>query len=104
MFDRLITTSFGEVDLSSPRRGATATLALPRWSNPTGARHPPAAIPRLDSPVGAEPGRFAGTSLRDLFGPLNFVRLPAPDAGTLPPWFDCDTEDDLRRAEEWLTR
>jgi molybdenum cofactor guanylyltransferase len=43
-------------------------------------------------------GPLAGQSMRDLFGPLQFVAVRAPaDAG--PPWYDCDTAEDLAAAE-----
>jgi hypothetical protein len=28
-------------------------------------------------------------------------RVELPDASSPPVWYDCDTEEDLRRAEEW---
>ncbi|GAA5067329.1 molybdopterin-guanine dinucleotide biosynthesis protein A [Thermocatellispora tengchongensis] len=42
---------------------------------------------------------YQGRSLRGLLGPLGpaLVRLEPGAAGT-PPWFDCDTMDDLRLA------
>src|SRR5579875_3815939 len=42
---------------------------------------------------------YAGDSLRGLLGPLApaLVRL-APAPGEPPPWLDCDTPEDLRRA------
>jgi molybdopterin-guanine dinucleotide biosynthesis protein A len=46
---------------------------------------------------------YDGTSLRGLLGPLTPVLvslMPAP--GEPPPWLDCDTPDDLRRARGWL--
>jgi len=51
-------------------------------------------------------GTPAGGSLRALFGPLRVAEVrwrPGADE-TLPPYFDCDTEEDLRRAEEWWAR
>jgi molybdopterin-guanine dinucleotide biosynthesis protein A len=42
----------------------------------------------------------ANQPLRGTLAGLDLVRISS-DAD-LPPWFDCDTEDDLRRAEEWL--
>jgi len=47
-------------------------------------------------------GDLAGAALRDLFGPLAVAEVGHD--GDPPPWFDCDTDDDIRRAEEWLTR
>jgi molybdopterin-guanine dinucleotide biosynthesis protein A len=52
----------------------------------------------------AELGDPNGASMRALTAGLRVaeVRLPDPDPGARPPpWYDCDTEDDLRRAEEW---
>ena len=45
--------------------------------------------------------RYHGDSLRGLFAPLgpSLVRL-APAGRQPPPWLDCDTPDDLRRARE----
>ena len=47
-----------------------------------------------------EPG---GQSMRRLLDGLRFAELRPPPGptGAPPPWYDCDTEDDLRRAEEW---
>ncbi|MBX6166485.1 MAG: NTP transferase domain-containing protein [Thermobispora bispora] len=47
-------------------------------------------------------GRYRGTSLRGLLGPLgpDPVRIAVPE-GERPPWFDCDTPDDLARARRW---
>ncbi|WP_026405995.1 molybdenum cofactor guanylyltransferase [Actinomadura rifamycini] len=41
--------------------------------------------------------RYAGASLRGLLAPLEPVRVALP-AGDRPPWYDCDTPDDLARA------
>ena len=38
-------------------------------------------------------------SMRAVLGALPFTRV-ALDAGTVPPWLDCDTPEDLRRARE----
>jgi len=63
---------------------------------------------RLAALAATRDGRVAGAALRDLFGPLEpvqvrvrTVRGDRPELD-LPPWFDCDTDDDRRRAEEWL--
>lgn len=52
----------------------------------------------------AEIGAPAGRSTRELFDGLRVVevywRPPVGGEGP-PPWFDCDTEEDLRRAEGW---
>jgi molybdopterin-guanine dinucleotide biosynthesis protein A len=47
-----------------------------------------------------ERGGLHGASMHALLDHLRFIevswRRPGP-----PPWFDCDTDDDLRTAEEW---
>jgi molybdopterin-guanine dinucleotide biosynthesis protein A len=48
---------------------------------------------------------YRGSSLRGLLGPLDPVLLPDETAaGEPPPWLDCDTTDDLRRARDWAAR
>jgi molybdenum cofactor guanylyltransferase len=45
---------------------------------------------------------YRGGSLRGLLGPLSPVTLgPTPGQPGPPPWLDCDTEDDVRRARAW---
>ena len=45
---------------------------------------------------------YQGDSLRGLLGPLSPVMLgPSPGQPGPPPWLDCDTEDDVRRARAW---
>jgi len=66
-----------------------------------GAWRTAAVAERLDSMAGA-PGGLVDAALRDLFGPLAVAEIRSDDVP--PPWFDCDTEDDIRRAEEWLAR
>lgn len=45
---------------------------------------------------------YRGSSLRGLLGPLCPVMLgPSPGQPGPPPWLDCDTEDDVRRARAW---
>jgi molybdenum cofactor guanylyltransferase len=44
-------------------------------------------------------GELAGQSLRGTLGPLT-PALVRPESAP-PAYFDCDTEHDLRRAEEW---
>jgi len=48
-------------------------------------------------------GTLAGGALRKLFAPMRIVEV-RPDAIELPPFYDCDTDDDIRRVEEWLRR
>ncbi|WP_328341847.1 molybdenum cofactor guanylyltransferase [Micromonospora sp. NBC_00421] len=43
---------------------------------------------------------LAGASMRELLGELTVRELAWSAAGP-PPWFDCDTASDVRRAEEW---
>lgn len=49
-----------------------------------------------------ERGDLHGASMRELLSRMRFIevswRRPGP-----PPWFDCDTDDDLRTAEEWAS-
>lgn len=47
-------------------------------------------------------GSLDGAALREFFGALAVAEVIHADDP--PPWFDCDTEDDIRLAEEWLTR
>lgn len=47
-------------------------------------------------------GTLNGAALGELFGALAVAEVTRDDDP--PPWFDCDTEDDIRHAEEWLTR
>ncbi|RZU51066.1 molybdopterin-guanine dinucleotide biosynthesis protein A [Krasilnikovia cinnamomea] len=55
-----------------------------------------AAVDRLAS----KRGDLHGAAMRELLDELSFMdvswRRPGP-----PPWFDCDTDDDLRAAEQW---
>lgn len=44
---------------------------------------------------------LAGASLRALLHGLAVREVPWRGGGP-PPWFDCDTDEDLRRAEEWV--
>ncbi len=49
--------------------------------------------------------RYPGRSMRGLLGPLNPILLRYETApGDPPPWLDCDTEDDVRLAREWIAR
>ena len=47
-------------------------------------------------------GGLSGASMRALVRSLDVVEVSWDGAGP-PPWFDCDTDDDLRRVREWLT-
>jgi molybdopterin-guanine dinucleotide biosynthesis protein A len=62
-----------------------------------------AGVWRLDSLADrlAALGDPSGRAVRDLVSGLRVARVRVADQGGPPPWFDCDTEDDVRRAEEW---
>jgi molybdopterin-guanine dinucleotide biosynthesis protein A len=46
-----------------------------------------------------------GDSLGGLFAPLRPAQLAVEvAAGEPPPWLDCDTADDIRRAKEWFSK
>jgi molybdopterin-guanine dinucleotide biosynthesis protein A len=59
-------------------------------------------------PAAALRGRldgYPGDSLHGLLDPLQPVRLSYPPGpGDPPPWLDCDTAGDLRRARDWARR
>ncbi|MGV9210370.1 molybdenum cofactor guanylyltransferase [Micromonospora sp. RB23] len=46
-------------------------------------------------------GSLAGASMRRLMAGLAIRNVPWAGDGP-PPWFDCDTDEDVRRAREWL--
>jgi molybdopterin-guanine dinucleotide biosynthesis protein A len=46
-------------------------------------------------------GPPAGRAVKDLVSQLRVAFVPVGAQSGPPPWFDCDTEEDLRRAEEW---
>ncbi|WP_442933533.1 molybdenum cofactor guanylyltransferase [Micromonospora sp. CPCC 206060] len=77
------------------------------YADPGGRRQPLCGVWRVASLRSAvnrllqeRTGSLAGASMRSLLAGLTVVDVPWAGAGP-PPWFDCDTEDDLRRAEEW---
>jgi molybdopterin-guanine dinucleotide biosynthesis protein A len=49
----------------------------------------------------ARGGTLAGASMRALVAELTVAELTWTGSGP-PPWFDCDTDDDVRRVEEWI--
>ncbi|MBM0232113.1 NTP transferase domain-containing protein [Micromonospora sp. STR1_7] len=55
----------------------------------------------LDRLTAERDGDLAGASVRALLGGLLVGEVPWGGAGP-PPWFDCDTDEDVRRAEEWV--
>lgn len=54
-----------------------------------------AALHRLNAERG-----LGGASMRALLAGLDVGEVAWPESGP-PPWFDCDTDEDLRKAEEW---
>lgn len=56
-----------------------------------------AAVDRLAE----ERGSLHGASVRSLMEYLRVAEVSWRRSGP-PPWFDCDTDDDLRTAEEWV--
>ncbi|MBM0278797.1 bifunctional protein IspD/ispF, partial [Micromonospora sp. STR1s_6] len=56
-----------------------------------------AAVDRLTVERG---GELSGAPVRALLAGLVVRELPWSGDGP-PPWFDCDTDEDVRRAEEW---
>ncbi|GAB3795131.1 hypothetical protein GCM10027605_00570 [Micromonospora zhanjiangensis] len=45
-------------------------------------------------------GTLTGAAMRGLLADLRVADVPWTASGP-PPWFDCDTDDDVRRAEGW---
>ncbi|MGC5285657.1 molybdenum cofactor guanylyltransferase [Micromonospora sp. DT231] len=54
----------------------------------------------LDRLTGERGGSLSGAPVRALLAGL-VVREVAWSGDGPPPWFDCDTDEDVRRAEEW---
>lgn len=113
--DILLSTVTGVLDGAEAGAVYTDRQDRPQWVCSAWRAEPVRA--RLDAMAGERGGVLAGAALRDLFGPLAVVevrvwrvsmgtdRVTTRDgADDLPPWFDCDTEDDIKRAEEWLSR
>ncbi len=65
-----------------------------------GVWRPAALRTALDRVSRRRAGELAGVPLRELLAGLA-VREVAWSGDGPPPWFDCDTERDVRRAEEW---
>lgn len=47
-------------------------------------------------------GEPSGARMGDLFRDAAVITVPVLERSGPPPWFDCDTEEDFRRAEELL--
>ncbi|MEU7571608.1 NTP transferase domain-containing protein [Micromonospora sp. NPDC049240] len=58
-----------------------------------------AAVDRLAAERG---GTVDGAAVRGLLAGATVREVAWSGAGP-PPWFDCDTDEDVRRAEEWTT-
>ncbi|WP_328421907.1 NTP transferase domain-containing protein [Micromonospora sp. NBC_00389] len=54
----------------------------------------------LDRLAAERGGTLAGAPVRALLADLVIREVPWSGDGP-PPWFDCDTDEDVRRAEEW---
>lgn len=54
----------------------------------------------LDRLAAERGGSLAGAPVRALLAGLVVREVPWSGDGP-PPWFDCDTDEDVRRAEEW---
>ncbi|MFG1778935.1 molybdenum cofactor guanylyltransferase [Micromonospora sp. NPDC049048] len=78
-----------------PLRAALDHLATERADGPAGG-----GVERVDGPAGGGAAPLAGASMRALLAGLRVREVPWVGAGP-PPWFDCDTDEDVRRAEEW---
>ncbi|WP_092381296.1 molybdenum cofactor guanylyltransferase [Micromonospora phaseoli] len=79
--------------------GACFVDASGRRQTLCGVWRPDALRTALDRLAGRR-GELAGASLRELLAGLA-VREVTWTGDGLEPWFDCDTEGDVRRAEEW---
>src|SRR3954468_4994523 len=85
---------------SAPMQGAVYRDAEGRRQMLCGVWRTAALREAVDR-LAAERGTLHGASVRELMDHLRVAevswRRPGP-----PPWFDCDTDDDLRAAEEWV--
>lgn len=61
----------------------------------------PGALRRALDRLATRTGGLAGVPVRALVAGLAVVEVSWRGSGP-PPWFDCDTDEDLRRAEEWI--
>jgi len=84
---------------SAPMQGAVYRDAEGRLQSLCGVWRTAALRDALQR-VAEERGSLHGAPMHALMDQLRFIevswRRPGP-----PPWFDCDTDDDLRTAEEW---
>ncbi|MEV4662618.1 NTP transferase domain-containing protein [Micromonospora echinofusca] len=85
-----------------PLRAALDRLATERASGPDGAAPgpPDGGAGRAGGHPGGSVASLAGAPIRALLAGLRVREVPWAGGGP-PPWFDCDTDEDVRRAEEW---
>lgn len=88
-----------------PRRGSTAALAC--YVDGDGRRQQLCAVWRLpalrtalDRLAATRGGTLDGAPVRGLLTGVAVCEVSWSGSGP-PPWFDCDTDEDVRRAEEW---
>ncbi|HEX7745675.1 MAG TPA: NTP transferase domain-containing protein [Micromonosporaceae bacterium] len=81
-------------------RRALDELAAAREAGLAAARDAGAAAGRDAGAVTDREAALAGASVKALLAGLAVTPVPWAGHG-LPPWFDCDTDEDLRRVEEW---
>lgn len=85
---------------AAPMQGAVYRDAEGRRQTLCGVWRTPALRKALED-FATERGSLHGASMNSFLERLHFIevswRRPGP-----PPWFDCDTDDDLRTAEEWV--
>ncbi|MER6756505.1 NTP transferase domain-containing protein [Micromonospora echinofusca] len=96
----------------APLRAALDRLATERALRPARpaevATRPDEAAPgppdggagRAGGHLGSFVASLAGAPIRALLAGLRVREVPWAGGGP-PPWFDCDTDEDVRRAEEW---
>jgi molybdopterin-guanine dinucleotide biosynthesis protein A len=82
--------------------GTSATADGVVYRDDAGRQQSLCGVWRVDALRGAlgRLGKAEGASMRSLLALLTVESVAWPHEGP-PPWFDCDTEDDLRQAEEW---
>ncbi|GGM30091.1 hypothetical protein GCM10011608_13390 [Micromonospora sonchi] len=88
-------------DVCDPVDGVCFVDGAGRRQTLCGVWRPVALRTALHRLAAGRGGGLAGASLRELLAGL-VVREVTWSGGGPPPWFDCDTERDVRRAEEWL--
>ncbi|MEW2377262.1 NTP transferase domain-containing protein [Micromonospora sp. NPDC047812] len=81
-------------------RVATLRAALDRLAAERAARPADGPTERAGRQPDGSAAPLAGAPIRALLAGLRVREVPWSGAGP-PPWFDCDTDEDVRRAEEW---